>query len=152
MSAGLSRVWSSRFSPTFISVIMLGLWFHVERLQTEDATKNLFFGISEVQQVGSEGANIFTPFQHLSKTYSRIFLKSERVSASALSFLHLYILNCCVDVYRMLAPSEPTCSCSVMPVCKHPVATLAIACFTWNVRWRVSRQNACILAWPSMRA
>ena len=32
----------------------------------------------------------------------------------------------------MLAPSEPTCSCSVMPVCKHPVATLAIACFTWN--------------------
>ena len=31
--------------------------FHVKRLQTEDATKNLFFGISEVQQVGSEGAN-----------------------------------------------------------------------------------------------
>ena len=30
--------------------------FHVERLQTEEATKNLFFGISEVQQAGSEGA------------------------------------------------------------------------------------------------
>lgn len=32
--------------------------FHVEHSQTEDAAKNLFFGISEVQHVGSEGANI----------------------------------------------------------------------------------------------
>jgi len=61
--------------------------FHVERLQTEDATKNLFFGISEVQQVGSEGANIFTPFQHLSKTYSRIFLKSFMAARMPPSFL-----------------------------------------------------------------
>ena len=31
--------------------------FHVERLQTEEAAANLFVDISEVQQVGSEGAN-----------------------------------------------------------------------------------------------
>ena len=32
--------------------------FHVERLQTKEAAKNLFFGISEVQQVGSEGNRV----------------------------------------------------------------------------------------------
>ena len=31
--------------------------FHVKRLQTEEAAINLFVDISEVQQVGSEGAN-----------------------------------------------------------------------------------------------
>ena len=31
--------------------------FHVERLKTEEAAINLFIDISEVQQVGSEGAN-----------------------------------------------------------------------------------------------
>ena len=31
--------------------------FHVKRLQTEEAAINLFIDISEVQQVGSEGAN-----------------------------------------------------------------------------------------------
>ena len=31
--------------------------FHVKRLQTEEAATNLFVDISEVQQVGSEGAN-----------------------------------------------------------------------------------------------
>ena len=31
--------------------------FHVERLQTEEAAANLFVDISEVQQVGSKGAN-----------------------------------------------------------------------------------------------
>ena len=35
-----------------------------------------------------------------------------------------------VPRFACWAPSEPTCSCSVMPVCEHPVATLAIACFT----------------------
>ena len=33
------------------------LLFHVKRLQTEEAAINLFIDISEVQQVGSEGAN-----------------------------------------------------------------------------------------------
>ena len=33
------------------------LMFHVKRLQTEEAAINLFIDISEVQQVGSEGAN-----------------------------------------------------------------------------------------------
>lgn len=32
--------------------------FHVKQLQTEEAAGNLFTDISEVQQVGSEGANI----------------------------------------------------------------------------------------------
>jgi hypothetical protein len=31
--------------------------FHVKQLQTEEATGNSFTDISEVQQVGSEGAN-----------------------------------------------------------------------------------------------
>ena len=31
--------------------------FHVKQLQTEEAAGNLFTDISEVQQVGSEGAN-----------------------------------------------------------------------------------------------
>ena len=34
--------------------------FHVKQLQTEEATGNSFTDISEVQQVGSEGANMFT--------------------------------------------------------------------------------------------
>ena len=33
--------------------------FHVKQLQTEEATGNSFTDISEVQQVGSEGANVF---------------------------------------------------------------------------------------------
>ena len=34
--------------------------FHVKQLQTEEATGNSVTDISEVQQVGSEGANMFT--------------------------------------------------------------------------------------------
>ena len=32
--------------------------FHVKQLQTEETTGNSFTDISEVQQVGSEGANM----------------------------------------------------------------------------------------------
>ena len=32
--------------------------FHVEQLQTEEAAENSFSDISEVQRVGSEGANL----------------------------------------------------------------------------------------------
>jgi hypothetical protein len=43
---------------TSIHVVVDNYMFHVERLQTEEAAINLFIDISEVQQVGSEGANL----------------------------------------------------------------------------------------------
>ena len=49
--------------------------FHVKRLQTEEAAINLFIDISEVQQVGSEGANtqVNRKQLHFPEEYYRVY-------------------------------------------------------------------------------
>ena len=43
---------------TSVGAVLTLRTFHVKQLQTEEAAGNLFTDIFEVQQVGSEGANI----------------------------------------------------------------------------------------------
>ena len=64
--------------------------FHVERLQTEEAAANLFVYISEVQQVGSEGANTHKVTK---QKYARIFFLIEDNSTTKLKFQVSYIFG-----------------------------------------------------------
>ena len=64
--------------------------FHVKRLQTEEAAINLFIDISEVQQVGSEGANTHNVTK---QKYARIFFLIEDNSTTKLKFKVSYIFG-----------------------------------------------------------